>query len=151
MKLEDIANKNIKKLKEEIVEIKNVIYEMSSLVMEMPFTDKPNSKIKLALCEKCRDIYEKSAANFEELNQIGNMLKEKEFKKYVKQLNIYMNVVLTYLFMNRQYIMNYTNKYSIDTEIQSIQTYYLCTMEKAEKVATKYEKYIKDLGEGYYV
>ena len=46
MKLEELVEKNIKKLEKDISEIKNVVFELNGLTMEIPFITEVDQKEK---------------------------------------------------------------------------------------------------------
>lgn len=53
MKLEEIVKENVKKLKEDTLDIAKVVFKLNSLTMELPFIDKPDKKVKKCLVKKC--------------------------------------------------------------------------------------------------
>ena len=51
MEIKEAVNKNVKKLKEDSLEIAKVVFELNSLIMEIPFIDKPSKKVKKKIIE----------------------------------------------------------------------------------------------------
>lgn len=150
MELKEKVNENLKKLKEDTLEIVKVVFELNSLIMEMPFTDKPSKKVKKNLTEKCRVVYDKCDNNLREVHQFGDLLKRKECNEYVVQLNVYLNALCTFMHVVHGYISNYSYKYKPDNDIEAIYNYYQIIMRKVDTFSQEHKKCIRDLEEEYY-
>lgn len=150
MELKEKVNENVKKLKEDILEIARVVFELNSLIMEMPIIEKPNRKVKKNLVEKYRIVYDKCENNLREAYQLKGLLKRKECKKYVIKLDVYLNALCSLMYVTNGYISIYSCKYKADNDIDAIYTYYKTIMRKLETFDLGNFKYLKDLGEEYY-
>lgn len=150
MTLEEKINENVKKLKEDTLEIVKVVFELNSLIMEMPFIDEPSKNVKKNLAEKCGAVYDKCDNNLIEVYQFGDLLERKECNEYIIQLNIYFNALSSFIYTAHSYISNYSYKYKIDNDIEAIYNYYLITAEKVDKFSVVFKKYMRNLEEKYY-
>lgn len=150
MELKEKVNENVKKLKEDTLEIAKVVFELNCLIMEMPFTDKPSKKVKKSLTEKCRVIYDKCDNNIREAHQFGNLLERKEFNEYIVQLNVYFNALCSFMHIAHSYISNYGYRYKIDSDIEAIYNYYQIIAKKVDTFSDEHKKCMRDLEEEYY-
>lgn len=150
---EEIVNERVKKLKNEVKEIKEVIFEVNSLTMEMPFVAEPNKEIKTNLTEKLRVIYANASDMFEDINMMYRSFKDEqkdELVKYIKQLNVYLNALSVICFVTNTYLYSYLEKYETDDEIEAIYNYYMFINEMTDSFTSSKEKWVMDLGEEYY-
>ena len=150
MELKEKVNENVKKLKEDALEIVKVVFELNSLIMEMPFTDKLSKKVKKSLTEKCRVVYEKCDNNLREAHQFGYLLERKECNEYIVQLNVYLNALCTLMHVTHCYISNYSYKYKPDNNLETIYNYYQIIAKKVDTFSEEHKKCVRDLEEEYY-
>lgn len=150
MEIKEVVNKNVKKLKEDSLEIAKVVFELNSLIMEIPFTDKPSKKVKKKLVEKCRDIYDKCDSNLREAHQFNKLLDRVEFKEYVTQLNVYLNALCSFMYVTNGYITNYSYKFKTDNDIEAIYNYYQIITRKVDTFSAEHKKCMRNLEEEYY-
>ena len=150
MEIKEALEKKEKKLKEDSLEIAKVVFELNSLIMEIPFTDKPSKKVKKKLVEKCRVIYDKCCNNLEEAHQFDKLLDKEEFKEYITQLNVYLNALCSFMYVTNGYIVNYSYKFKTDNDIEAIYNYYQIIMRKVDTFSTEHKKCMRDLDEEYY-
>lgn len=150
MKLEEIVKENIKKLKEDTLEITKVVFKLNSLTMELPFINKLDKKVKESLTEKCRIVYDKCVNNLIEAHQFRELLSRKECKEYIVQINIYLNALSVFMYSINEYILKYRSKYNLDNDIEAIYNYYNIVAEKVCTFTKEHQKHMRNLGEEYY-
>lgn len=134
----------------------NLIYELTSCCMEMPFVDVKGLKYKKMvenLVEKCRVAYAEGSDNIYEAMALltGFEGKYTSIKDYVIELNIYLNSLCTVAFIMDNYINNYFERFGETNEINTIFTYSQIITQYTNKFTDNFPKYVLNLGEEYYV
>lgn len=148
--IKEVVKRDIENIKKEMIGIKNVVFELNSLTMEIPFIDKVDQNVKKKLVEKMRVIYASASEIFEEVNKMDRILGRKEVKDYVKQLNVYLNALSTLEYSTHQYFAAFLNKYVPDDDINSIYTIYVNVTQMIYSFTENHKKIVGNLGEEYY-
>lgn len=150
LNLNDVVENECNKLKEECSSITKVVFELNSLMMEMPFIDKINKVVMENFVEKNRKIYDNASDFFNQPLEIDYILKQNGVQKYVKQLNIYLNALSVLMYCLNNFIVSYTNKFNEDNDIEAIYNYYLFIANKVSQFTDNHNEFITNLGEEYY-
>lgn len=150
LNLNDVVENECNKLKEECSSITKVVFELNSLMMEMPFIDKINKVVMENFVEKNRKIYDNASDFFNQSLEIDYILKQNGVQKYVKQLNIYLNALSVLMYCLNNFIVSYTNKFNEDNDIEAIYNYYLFIANKVSQFTDNHNEFITNLGEEYY-
>ncbi len=149
--IKEIVEIDVENIKKEMTGIKNVIYEFNSLTMELPFIDKVDQNVKKNMVEKMRVIYANASDLFEEARKMTFIYDRKEVEQYIKQLNVYLNVLNTLVYSINQYFMHLFKRFDPDDDWNNIYTYYLFIAEMIDSfTATHTTMIIRNLGEEYY-
>ncbi len=151
MKLEELVEKNIKKLEKDISEIKNVVFELNGLTMEIPFITEVDQKEKKNLVKRIATIYTNANDNMTVVNSMNNEFTKKEAEKYIIKLNIYFNAVSILEYSLKIYTDYFVYKFNIDKDINDLINYYKQIADVIVLFTKKYEKYVKNLGYEYYI
>lgn len=134
----------------------NLIYELTSHCMEIPYVDVKSAEYKKMLknlAEKCRVSYAEGTDIFREVRAVIRGYKGEiaDIKDYVEELNKYSNSLCTAGFVMNSYIENYFEKHGETNEINAIFNYSLCIGENTSNFALDNPKFIINLGEKLYV
>ena len=146
----NVMETKIKKLEESVKHIKNTVFQVDGLCMEIPFIITTKLINRTKFIEKVRQIYDNCNDNFSELDDVKSKLKKKEFKEYVKQLNIYLNALAILECEISRYIYAYSTKFGGCRYLDTIYTYYHAIGEKLDMYSTKYQKYVRNFSDKYY-
>ena len=145
MKLGKLYEKNNKKLEEDISEIKNVVFELNGLVMEMPIIEieEVDQKEKKNLVKRIESVHTNAKENMSIVDSMNNKLDKKEAREYIIKLNTYINALLIFVYNMKIYTDHFIYKFNYDRDINMILTYYTQLVNEIVSFSTKYEKYIK--------
>ncbi len=150
--IKELEIKNVKKLKSDIAYIKDTVYELNGLTADISFVeiDELDKNIIKKLVERCRCIYENCDINTQEAHKIAGIINKIVLKKYIKQLNIYLNAIAIWEFAINNYIKEFSYKFGTSDDINSIYTYYIYIGNMLDSIGEEYYEYIENLGIDYY-